>query len=426
MLCLNHFGISSNEPACTAIWEKAFEGPFGTGSLNDNAVAADIQLDGDGTLGQEDAEQEGAISCDRHRPLKEACRATCPRKCSISFSSDDRLGINKQFWAKSPSEQLQFMADYVTRKETTRKTKGKLAHSRRTYTNEYHFKKASEHGGGLHQVCKRFFLATLGFKGDNSARVLTALNKRREISSIENVQDLRGRHAPKHKLSHESRRLVVQHISAFHPQVHHYRRAHAPHRRYLPCEMSIAGMFADFCQTHPTVQIGYSSYIRVFRDENISFAKLGNEECDVCSAHKLHMTTAHPLGQPQPDVCDHCYQHAVHVENFVRAREWYAYDQTRELEASELVVSADMQKVVVLPIIRGSKACIFAPRLVAYNETFANVNDKVTEKKTLAVLWHEAITGRSASDVACAFFAFLKVSLYIYLLRLSKIKLSLD
>lgn len=67
-------------------------------------------------------------------------------------------------------------------------------------------------------------------------------------------------------------------------------------------------------------------------------------------------------------------------------------------------------KVIMLPIIAGSKACLFAPRLIAYNESFANVNKNIGDKKTFAVLWHEGIAGRKAADVASTFWAFLRAN----------------
>lgn len=412
MLCLNHYGLGINKSSCTEVWDRAFKEPT-EGSISvDGAVVGLVPdahsegSDGEDSVPQQILEELAGAK----RPMKKICTEKCSRKCTVNFSSDDRAKNNEEFWKKTPTERMNFIADTVAQKETERKTKGKLGETRRAFTNEYHFKKASEQGGGLHRVCKVFYLGTLGFSSNNTSVVLNALNKRMEVSSIENVQDMRGRHAPKHKMAVETRGLIIQHIQSFRPMSHHYRRAHAPYRRYLPCELSITGLHNDFRKKNADVAVGYSSYARVFHKGNISFAKLANEECDVCLAQDNHIVVAHPLRQPEPVSCEQCGAHAKHVAAFVQAREWYIQDRTRELEPSELVVSADMEKVIVLPIIPGSKACIFTPRLIAFNETFANVNDNAPEKKTLAVLWHEGTTGRNSSDVASAFFAFLRVS----------------
>ena len=66
-------------------------------------------------------------------------------------------------------------------------------------------------------------------------------------------------------------------------------------------------------------------------------------------------------------------------------------------------------KVSLIPILP-HKAAVFTPRLVVFNETFAPVVKKGARsdrKKPLAVLWHEAVAGRDADDVAAAFWHFL-------------------
>ena len=62
-----------------------------------------------------------------------------------------------------------------------------------------------------------------------------------------------------------------------------------------------------------------------------------------------------------------------------------------------MVVSFDMQKVIMLPGLPGLKQAIFYKRLVLFNETFAPIGK--SEMKPVGVLWHEAIKGRSAEDV---------------------------
>ena len=56
------------------------------------------------------------------------------------------------------------------------------------------------------------------------------------------------------------------------------------------------------------------------------------------------------------------------------------------------------------------KAAIFTPRLIVFNETFAPLVKKGArseKEKPLAVLWHEAVAGRDAEDVAATFWRYL-------------------
>ena len=61
-----------------------------------------------------------------------------------------------------------------------------------------------------------------------------------------------------------------------------------------------------------------------------------------------------------------------------------------------------MQKVLLLPMLHGYKACVFTKRVVCFNETFAPIKGWSTQifKKPLAVVWHEGISGRNDEDVA--------------------------
>lgn len=61
----------------------------------------------------------------------------------------------------------------------------------------------------------------------------------------------------------------------------------------------------------------------------------------------------------------------------------------------------------MLPRIDMFKEVIFTPRIVAFNESFVPVGQKDRKNKPCAVLWHEAVAGRSKSDITCAFHRFL-------------------
>jgi hypothetical protein len=55
----------------------------------------------------------------------------------------------------------------------------------------------------------------------------------------------------------------------------------------------------------------------------------------------------------------------------------------------------------------GYKVVLFTPRLVTFNETFAPLGKSSATKPNIPILWHEATSGRNASDIASAFWSFL-------------------
>lgn len=82
--------------------------------------------------------------------------------------------------------------------------------------------------GKFVEVCRTFFLATLGYKKDNNAMLQRVLSF--SPSKIVLPADGRGKQPSANKIDPE---MVRNHINLFNPCVSHYRRAHAPNRLYL-------------------------------------------------------------------------------------------------------------------------------------------------------------------------------------------------
>lgn len=61
----------------------------------------------------------------------------------------------------------------------------------------------------------------------------------------------------------------------------------------------------------------------------------------------------------------------------------------------------------MLPRVDMFKEVLFTQRIVAFNESFVPVGLNKRKKKPCAIVWHEAITGRSKSDIASSFHRFL-------------------
>ena len=103
---------------------------------------------------------------------------------------------------------------------------------------------------------------------------------------------------------------------------------------------------------------------------NISFCKLGEEECEVCEAIKYHDCKAPIISNEnaphaerlegiQTGVCDECDSWSKHYENAALSRIAYRKDADSYPEPGKLFVSGEMQKLIMLPRIPGIKKCIF-------------------------------------------------------------------
>ena len=122
------------------------------------------------------------------------------------------------------------------------------------------------------------------------------------------------------------RQPIIDHILSHRPQISHYRQAHALKVRYLPPELDAKQLHADFNAANPGSVCSYHTYRRTLRSEHISFAKLGVENCSTC---------AQLSGQ----------QLRIHKMDAETRRAEYRVDA----EGDELVYTADLQKVLMLP-----------------------------------------------------------------------------
>ena len=83
------------------------------------------------------------------------------------------------------------------------------------------------------------------------------------------------------------------------------------------------------------------------------------------------------------------------------SKEAYKIDARRQFEDDEFAMSIDLQNVIILPRLPGLKCSIFCKRLLFFNESFVHVGSK--KGKGLGVIWHEALAGRSAKEIASTF-----------------------
>ncbi|KAJ8049568.1 hypothetical protein HOLleu_02356 [Holothuria leucospilota] len=185
--------------------------------------------------------------------------------------------------------------------------------------NNSRFFKVSTEANEEIVVCRCFFLSTLGYSSD---KVITVALGSVKPGKLVPQSDQRGKHPPVHKMSEEHWPVIQKHINSFHPAASHYRREHAPLRKYLQPELSIKEMYADFAQRHPQIPACYETYRKVVRDMNISFVKLG-EEFEDCLVYEKH---EHDDGEN----CNTCREWADHVGRARNTRAAYQADRDRQ------------------------------------------------------------------------------------------------
>lgn len=329
--------------------------------------------------------------------VKELCNVnTCALKCTTTIGIERQNDINKQYWSLDKTTRQQFVFNCVKGQMKKRST---VEHhnSRRNNTFQYFLKNAD---GEDVRVCKVFLLAVLGYEKSND-RFLKNIRKN-DKRVITPKQDARGHKLPKNAIPKQP---IVSHIMSFKPTIAHYRREHAPKRLYLPSDVSIQAMYEDYKATHPNNQCSYETYRQEIVKLNIGFAQLGNEECFQCESFKLHATEANHKDSKLFPECDTCVKYSDHRNRFTAARKKYDEDAVKPENNSDLYVSADLQKVIMLPRAEMFKEVIFVRRITVFNESFVPLGTK-QHYKPLGVLWHEGIASRKKEQIISTFYAF--------------------
>ncbi|CAM4572758.1 unnamed protein product [Leuciscus chuanchicus] len=184
----------------------------------------------------------------------------------------------------------------------------------------------------------------------------------------------------------------------------HYRREHAPFRRYLPSDVTVKLMFADFIEKGN--RCSYETYRKTVKSKNISFTKLGEEECECCLLQDQHVRCDHQ-GEAAEN-CPQCERWHKHQTEAAETRLHYRSDADKDWPENTSVRSVDLQKVIMLPRMPGVKSAVFTRRISTYHETFASVGKKLNKRKTISIVWHEGIAGRNAKEITSAYAAALE------------------
>lgn len=104
--------------------------------------------------------------------IRETCNEGCPRKCTQNINKERQTTIHSEYWKLSDTLQRQFI--FSSAKNTVKKKSCVGENSRRNMTVKYFLKDAE---GVDFQVCKKFFLGTLGYSVHNDRIVRDVLTK---------------------------------------------------------------------------------------------------------------------------------------------------------------------------------------------------------------------------------------------------------
>ena len=132
-------------------------------------------------------------------------------------------------------------------------------------------------------------------------------------------------------------------------------------------------MYKNVSENKENNKICYKIYCNVFKSSV-------KDECEICLSYKDHIND---------------FAYTKHKVRCTQDRIEYKKTVPKEV----VCFTTDMQRVIKLPKLT-TKEHLFVRCLVTFNERFAS---KTPGKPDYCILWHEAIAGRKAPDVASAF-----------------------
>ena len=145
-------------------------------------------------------------------------------------------------------------------------------------------------------------------------------------------------------------------------------------------------MHDQFKKSNPEVKCSYYTYRHHVSEMNISFTKLGHEECGRCEQYKLHNDSHVELNKSLTDGrsaerstvdCRECDDWKKHIARAKAARAAYKnHAESEDWSLEKICYSAGLQKGIMLPRMECFKEVIFARRIIAFNESFVPVGSK--------------------------------------------------
>ena len=179
--------------------------------------------------------------------------------------------------------------------------------------------------------------------------------------------------------------------------------------------MTVAEMHLKYKEKHSDEKVCCESYRKNFVSMKISFTKLGEEESKLCETFKQHEC---PKNRYEANIdndeqkCETCKEHENHLERAKNSREVYRKDASLNTTSEEAYFSMEMQKILMLPHLPGTKAALFTRRIIMINQSIAPLGTfKNNSNKLRGYLWLEAIQGRKDEDVT-SIIKFLRESSY--------------
>nr|CAH7736374.1 unnamed protein product [Callosobruchus chinensis] len=328
------------------------------------------------------------------KAVKSGC-APCRKNCSEIITESTRQEIFNEYWNEKKHWDLkrQFIRSHVESKPIVRRRPRDNSKNSKTQTIKYFFEIPFKHATKKVDVCKTYFLNTLGI----SETVVRNALKKQTVGGFVS-RDMRGRHVPPNKLPEEVTNGVRAHIKSFPCYKSHYTRQKSG-RQYLGPELNIQKMYKLYsakCQQYniPNEHIAKLwIYRKIFNTEfNLAFKKPSADTCDKCDSFtvKLKDSQGSEISRIEQEYESHLKEADMRYQLKKTDKE-----KSRNSKDTTKVVMLDLQKCLPTPYLSNNQSFYYL-KLWTLNLTIYDS----TNNLSYCLVWDESEAGRGGNEIA--------------------------
>lgn len=253
--------------------------------------------------------------------------------------------------------------------------------SRRSFTYEHYLIRQNVQV----KVCQQFLISTL--------RITQRVIRNSIKGKLEVIQDQRGKHGPKHKITNSQKQNLDSFIKRLPAVPSHYCRGSSS-KLYLPADiLTFTNLYKMYSHNNED-KISLSSFKRIIRkDYNIGIHVPKKDKCISCEKYK-NLPNNLKNGEEEE-------KYLQHLRKKEDAKHYFLKEQNRR-DPSTVIASFDLQKVLTTP--HGSSMLIgFSRKYACYNFTIYESGSA----NGYCYFWGEKDGKRGANEICSHVFAYL-------------------
>lgn len=308
----------------------------------------------------------------------------CNQMCHKKINIVEQNKIFKTYWNLGDySKRRQYLCRLIDIKPTkTVRTSDAKNPRNRPYNFSYHF----EINGQRNKVCKNCFLKIFG-ESDQSIKTIIKCKLQDDVLI---QKDLRGKHAPNHKLTIDRYNEILTHINSIPKYQSHYSRRHS-NKIYFHSSLNLTKLYELYTEKCSDA-VSVTKYREVFNQLDLKFKKPQIDLCTTCETLRVKIKNS----TDEVEKAELLIQQKKHHDEADYSYKCKKNDKNLSINDQSIkMFSFDLQQCLPTPHLNASVFFYKRP-LWTFNFT---MHDGATNKAD-CFIWNETIAKRGANDIA--------------------------